>query len=187
MRVGKVDKRVLGPVLMGFFIMGFCDMVAPITGRIALEFPASRQAAVSFLPTMVFLWFLVLSTPLAALMNRIGRKATALIGYAFTVVGLMVPYVAGEGCALGWYFAGFGLLGVGNTAIQVAMTDDLACDSSSCDSSLRKVCMPTVVFTSCRICERFSMLYDLSFSASMISSSCPVILLSTVSDDDELT
>ena len=45
MRVGKVDKRVLGPVLMGFFIMGFCDMVAPITGRIALEFPASRQAA----------------------------------------------------------------------------------------------------------------------------------------------
>ena len=37
MRVGKVDKRVLGPVLMGFFIMGFCDMVAPITGRIAAE------------------------------------------------------------------------------------------------------------------------------------------------------
>ena len=115
MRVGKVDKRVLGPVLMGFFIMGFCDMVAPITGRIALEFPASRQAAVSFLPTMVFLWFLVLSTPLAALMNRIGRKATALIGYAFTVVG-----------ALGWYFAGFGLLGVGNTAIQVAINPLLA-------------------------------------------------------------
>ena len=59
-------------------------------------------------------------------MNRIGRKATALIGYAFTVVGLMVPYVAGEGCALGWYFAGFGLLGVGNTAIQVAINPLLA-------------------------------------------------------------
>lgn len=101
MRVGKVDKRVLGPVLMGFFIMGFCDMVAPITGRIALEFPASRQAAVSFLPTMVFLWFLVLSTPLAALMNRIGRKATALIGYAFTVVGLMVPTLRAKGARWG--------------------------------------------------------------------------------------
>ena len=63
MRVDKVDKRVLGPVLMGFFIMGFCDIVAPISGRIATEFPASQQAAVSFLPTMVFLWFLVLSTP----------------------------------------------------------------------------------------------------------------------------
>ena len=78
MRVDKVDKRVLWPVLMGFFIMGFCDIVAPISGRIATEFPASQQAAVSFLPTMVFLWFLVLSTPLAALMNRIGRKAMSM-------------------------------------------------------------------------------------------------------------
>lgn len=126
MRVEKVDKRVLWPVLMGFFIMGFCDIVAPITGRIATEFPASQQTAVSFLPTMVFLWFLVLSTPLAALMNRIGRKAMSMIGYAFTVVGLLVPFVAGEGCALGWYFAGFGLLGIGNTALQVAINPLLA-------------------------------------------------------------
>lgn len=126
MRVEKVDKRVLWPVLMGFFIMGFCDIVAPISGRIATEFPASQQTAVSFLPTMVFLWFLVLSTPLAALMNRIGRKAMSMIGYAFTVVGLLVPFVAGEGCALGWYFAGFGLLGIGNTALQVAINPLLA-------------------------------------------------------------
>ena len=107
MRVDKVDKRVLWPVLMGFFIMGFCDIVAPISGRIATEFPASQQAAVSFLPTMVFLWFLVLSTPLAALMNRIGRKAMSMIGYAFTIAGLLVP-------------------GIGNTALQVAVNPLLA-------------------------------------------------------------
>ncbi|MDE6445278.1 MAG: MFS transporter [Alistipes sp.] len=122
----KVSKRLLAPVLAGFFIMGFCDIVAPITGRIAAEFPADRQEAVSFLPTMVFLWFLLLSTPVAALMNRIGRKATALLGYAFTCVGLLVPFVAGEGCALGWYFAGFGLLGIGNTVVQVAVNPLLA-------------------------------------------------------------
>ena len=126
MSVDKVDKRLLGPVLAGFFIMGFCDMVAPITGRIAAEFPPGQQAAVSFLPTMVFLWFLVLSTPVAALMNRGGRKATALLGYGFTVAGLMLPYAAGADCALGWYFAGFGLLGIGNTAIQVAVNPLLA-------------------------------------------------------------
>lgn len=126
MSVEKVDRRLLYPVLMGFFIMGFCDIVAPITGRIATEFPPEQQAAVSFLPTMVFLWFLLLSTPVAGLMNRIGRKATALIGYAFTVVGLLVPYVAGEGSVLGWYFMGFGLLGIGNTAIQVAINPLLA-------------------------------------------------------------
>lgn len=126
MNVDKVDRKLLGPVLAGFFIMGFCDIVAPISGRIATEFPASVQGAVSFLPTMVFLWFLLLSTPVAALMNRIGRKATALWGYGFTVAGLMLPYLAGEGAALGWYFAGFGLLGIGNTAIQVAVNPLLA-------------------------------------------------------------
>lgn len=126
MKSEKVSKRLLAPVLAGFFIMGFCDIVAPISGRIAAGFPAGQQAAVSFLPTMVFLWFLVLSTPVAALMNRIGRKATALLGYAFTCVGLLVPFFAGEGCALGWYFAGFGLLGIGNTIVQVAVNPLLA-------------------------------------------------------------
>ena len=126
MGTDKVDKRLLGPVLAGFFIMGFCDMVAPITGRIAAELPPEQQQLVSFLPTMVFLWFLVLSLPIAAAMNRIGRKATALAGYAFTIVGLTVPYAAGAACAPVWYFVGFGLLGIGNTAIQVAVNPLLA-------------------------------------------------------------
>lgn len=111
---------------MGFFVMGFCDIVAPITGRIAAELPAERQTAVNFLPAMVFLWFLLLSVPFASLMNRVGRKTLTQIGYAFTAAGLLVPYAAGEGCALGWYFAGFGLLGIGNTAIQVAVNPLLA-------------------------------------------------------------
>ena len=106
--------------------MGFCDLVAPITGRIGAEFPEEMQGAVSFLPTMVFLWFLVLSTPVAALMNRWGRKRTALVGYGFTMAGMLVPYAAGAGCGLGWYFLGFGLLGVGNTFVQVAVNPLLA-------------------------------------------------------------
>ena len=118
--------KLLGPVLAGFFIMGFCDLVAPISGRIAADFPAGQQGAVSFLPTMVFLWFLVLSTPVAALMNRWGRKATALLGYGFTCLGMMLPYAAGADCGLGWYFAGFGLLGIGNTCVQVAVNPLLA-------------------------------------------------------------
>ena len=126
MTIEKVDRRLLLPVLMGFFIMGFCDMVAPVTRLSGDEFPAAQQSAVNFLPTMVFLWFLLLSTPTAGLMNRIGRKATAMVGYGFTVVGLMIPYLAGEGSGLAWYFVGFGLLGIGNTAIQVAINPLLA-------------------------------------------------------------
>ena len=100
--------------------------MAPVTNIISGEFAESQQSAVSFLPSMVFLWFLLLSTPVAALMNRIGRKRTAMIGYAFTIAGLLVPYAAGVGSALSWYFIGFGLLGIGNTAIQVAVNPLLA-------------------------------------------------------------
>lgn len=126
MNVAKVDKQLLMPVLAGFFIMGFCDMVAPVTSRVAAEFPPESRLIVDFLPTMVFLWFLLLSIPVAAWMNRWGRKRTALLGYAFTFVGLAFPFVAGEGCSLGIYFAGFGLLGVGNTIVQVAVNPLLA-------------------------------------------------------------
>lgn len=122
----RVDKKLLGPVLAGFFIMGFSDIVAPITNYIAADLPDAPRGAVSFLPTMVFLWFLLLSTPVAVLMNRWGRKRMTLVGYAFTVAGLMTPYAAGSGCSLGWYFAGFGLLGIGATVVQVAVNPLLA-------------------------------------------------------------
>ncbi len=121
----KVDIRLLAPVLAGFFIMGFCDIVAPITGHIAAHF-ASSVESINFLPTMVFLWFLVLSTPVAAVMNRMGRKRTALMGYALTLAGLMIPYIAGTESSLVWFFVGFGILGIGNTVVQVAVNPLLA-------------------------------------------------------------
>lgn len=31
----EMNKRLLPPVLAGFFVMGFCDIVAPVSGRIA--------------------------------------------------------------------------------------------------------------------------------------------------------
>lgn len=122
----RVDKRLLGPVLAGFFIMGFSDIVAPITHYIAADLPEAPAGAVSFLPTMVFLWFLLLSTPVALLMNRWGRKRMTLLGYAFTIAGLLVPYAAGRSCPLEWYFVGFGLLGIGATVVQVAVNPLLA-------------------------------------------------------------
>ncbi len=125
MNANKVDIRVLAPVLAGFFISGFCDIVAPITGYIAEQFPAS-PSAVNFLPTMVFLWFLVLSAPVAAMMNRIGRKRMTMAGYAFTFAGLITPYLGGSGASLAWYFAGFCILGLGNTIVQVTVNPLLA-------------------------------------------------------------
>lgn len=125
MSVTAVNKSTLYPALMGFFIMGFCDIIAPITGKISEQY-SSHAAEVSFLPSMVFLWLLLLSTPLASIADRRGRKAVALIGYALTVIGLLTPFLAGKGCDLIYYFVGFALVGMGNTAVQVAVNPMLA-------------------------------------------------------------
>ena len=106
--------------------MGFVDIVGIATSYVKSDFAGLSDSVVNMISLSCFLWFLVLSLPIAAAMNRIGRKATALAGYAFTVVGLTVPYAAGTGCAPVWYFVGFGLLGIGNTAIQVAVNPLLA-------------------------------------------------------------
>ena len=125
-RDGKTgSNRQLWPVLAGYFIMAFSDLVAPITPRIAASLPAGMQAWASFLPTTVFLWFLLLSVPVAVLMNRIGRRRTALLGDALAAAGLLTAYFAG-GEGLAGYFAGFGLLGIGCTAIQVSVNPMLA-------------------------------------------------------------
>ena len=124
----SLPLRLLAPVLAGFFVIGFCDMVAPVSAHIAVECTVPWQrTAVVFLPSMVFLWFLLLATPVAAAMRRVGRKRVAMAGYGLTFAGLAIPFLAGRGCAVGWYFVGFGLLGIGNTVLQVAVNPMLAC------------------------------------------------------------
>ena len=65
-------SRVL-PVIFGFFVMGFCDVVGIATSYVKQDFGLSETMA-GFIPSMVFIWFLVLSIPAVVWMNRIGRK-----------------------------------------------------------------------------------------------------------------
>ena len=63
----------LFPVLFGFFIMGFVDVVGISTNYVKQDFRLSDSLA-NLLPMMVFLWFGVFSVPTGLLMNSIGRK-----------------------------------------------------------------------------------------------------------------
>jgi len=106
--------------------MAFSDLAAPVTPRIAETFRADIRPLASFLPTMVFLWFLLLSMPIASWMNRIGRRRMAVAGDMLAAAGLATAYAAGEGGGPAYYFIGFGLLGIGCTAIQVSVNPMLA-------------------------------------------------------------
>lgn len=105
------------PVLFGFFIMGFVDVVGISTNYIKQDFNLSDTLA-NLLPMMVFLWFAVFSVPTGLLMNSIGRKKTVVLSMAITFVAMLVPLIAYRFEVV---LIAFALLGIGNTILQVSL------------------------------------------------------------------
>ena len=107
----------LSPVLFGFFIMGFVDVVGISTNYVKQDFALSDTLA-NLLPMMVFLWFGVFSVPTGLLMNSIGRKKTVVLSMAITFVAMLVPLIAYKFEVV---LVAFALLGIGNTILQVSL------------------------------------------------------------------
>lgn len=107
----------LAPILFGFFVMGFVDVVGTATAFVKEDFKLSDSVA-SFLPSMIFLWFFVVSIPTGLLTSRIGRKNTVLVSLAITIVAMMIPLAFYNKHAV---YVAFALMGIGNTVIQAAL------------------------------------------------------------------
>jgi len=105
------------PVLFGFFIMGFVDVVGIATNYVKQDFTLSDTLA-NLLPMMVFLWFAVFSVPTGLLMNSIGRKKTVVLSMIITFVAMLVPLIAYQFAVV---LVAFALLGIGNTILQVSL------------------------------------------------------------------
>jgi len=114
-----VDKKItrIIPVLLAFFIMGYCDLVGIATNYLKQDFSLGDTAANAF-SVMLFLWFLVLSVPTGMLMNRIGRKKTVLLSMVVTLLGLLTPFISYDILPM---VVAFSLIGIGNTLMQVSL------------------------------------------------------------------
>lgn len=108
---------ILLPIFFAFFVMGFVDVVGIATSYVKTDFELSERVS-GFLPSMVFLWFLLLAIPSAILMNKIGRKNTVLLSMIVTIVGMCIPFI---GYTLATCYIAFALLGIGNTILQVSL------------------------------------------------------------------
>jgi len=106
------------PVLFGFFVMGFCDVVGISTSYMKDAFSLSERVA-GFIPSMVFFWFLLFSVPTAIIMNKIGRKKTVQVSNIVTIIGMFIPLFFAHSFPA--YIAAFILLGIGNTILQVSL------------------------------------------------------------------
>jgi fucose permease len=113
----KHSISTLLPVLFGFFIMGFCDVVGIASNNVRKDFDLSDTLA-NFLPFMLFIWFFIFSVPTGMLMNKIGRKKTVQISNVLTIVALLIPVInySYYSCLIT-----FALLGIANTILQVSL------------------------------------------------------------------
>lgn len=115
----KSILTALVPIMFGFFVMGFVDIVGISTSYVKADFGGQLpEHWFGFLPSVVLIWFLVLSVPTSLLMNSIGRKNTVLLSVAITLAGMAIPFAHYN---LYTCLAGFALLGIGNAILQVSL------------------------------------------------------------------
>lgn len=116
------SKWTILPILFGFFVMGFVDVVGISTNYVKQDFGLS-DALANLIPMMVFLWFAIFSIPTGMLMGRIGRRNTVAVSLGITIVAMLLPLFLYD-------FAGvllaFALLGIGNTILQVSLNPMVA-------------------------------------------------------------
>ncbi|MDR1369633.1 MAG: MFS transporter [Dysgonamonadaceae bacterium] len=109
-------KKAL-PVLISFFVMGIVDLVGISTNYVKQDF-ALNDTIANLLPMSLFLWFAILAVPTGMMMNKWGRKQTVLISMFITLIAMIIPLFVYNFQVM--LFA-FGLLGIGNTIIQVSL------------------------------------------------------------------
>lgn len=112
-------KLALIPILLGYFAMGFADIVGTVMNQVAAECHLSPEAA-GFLPSMIFIWFLLISVPAGLMSARLGRRNTCLLSLVVTAVAMFLGLVAGP-TRVWMYYLIFALLGIGNTILQAAL------------------------------------------------------------------
>lgn len=105
------------PVLFGFFVMGFCDIVGISSDYVQRSFNWSPMMT-GFVPSMAFVWFLFLGIPIGNRMNKWGRKNTVLVSMVITIVGMILPLLAYDSVTC---MVAYALLGIGNAILQVSL------------------------------------------------------------------
>lgn len=111
------SSRAILPVMSGFFIMGFVDIVGVATNYVKADFTGMDDKVAGLISLSCFLWFLILSIPTGMLMNRIGRKKTVILSFIVTALAMVIPLIKYNFPAV---LVAFTMLGIGNTILQVA-------------------------------------------------------------------
>ena len=125
----NISLKQIVPVFLSFYIMGFVDLVGVATGFIKQDFNLSDSVA-QLLPSMVFIWFALVSIPPGIFPDRKGKRKTVTLSMIVTSVGLLIPLIEYSYTTV---VISFIILGIGNTILQVS-ANPLLIDISSKES-----------------------------------------------------
>lgn len=122
MKNTAITRMKFFPILFGFFVMGFVDVVGIATNYVKSDFLLSDTLA-NMIPMMVFLWFAVFSIPSGVMMSKTGKRNTVLVSMGITAVAMCLPLACYQFATL---LIAFALLGIGNTILQVSLNPMVA-------------------------------------------------------------
>ncbi|WP_424492423.1 MFS transporter [Salinimicrobium sp. GXAS 041] len=114
--MNKTNLNFILPVLLCYIVMGFVDIVGVSVGYAQRDFDLSPELA-QLIPSMVFVWFFILSIPVGIFQNNYGKRKVLTIGIFCTALGMFVPFIYYSYLTL---LLSFVILGIGNTIIQVS-------------------------------------------------------------------
>ena len=164
----KKNNTAILPILAGFFVMGFCDIIGTVMNQVKAEC-ALPDVTAGFLPSMIFIWFFLISIPTGIICGKIGRKRTVLLSLYITVFAMMFSLLA-DADHFWIYFVSFALLGIGNTVIQAAlpalMSNIVPADQLTSRISLgqfvKAICAaltPVFVYLTATLCGNWKLLF----------------------------
>ena len=104
-------------LVLCYFTEGFVDIVGVVSNMVQKDMGQSHTQA-SLMPSMVFIWFLILSVPAGLLTNRLGRKRMVLWSMFLSIIALALPLF---GYSFPVILVAMMLLGIGHVFLQVSL------------------------------------------------------------------
>ena len=87
-----MKNKALLPILAGFFVMGFGDIIGTVMIQVKAECSAHADAIAWLMPVFAYCWFALISIPTGLMCGRVGRKNAVLASLAVTVAAMFLPF-----------------------------------------------------------------------------------------------
>ena len=111
-----LDLQIIS-IMICFFVVGSIEMVGIASNYIKVSLHIN-DAKANLLPSLVYIWFFVITIPAGLLMHKIGREKAVILSMTVMALSMVLP-VFGSSYPL--MVTSFIILGIGNVSLQTLL------------------------------------------------------------------